>query len=43
MKRSFRFNLVTPSEMPLILDVENYFQKPILEFSEKFFLDDDTL
>jgi len=37
------FNLVTPAEMPLIVDVENYFQKSILEFNEKFFVDDETI
>ncbi len=37
----FRFNLVTPSEMHLLKEVENYFQKPIMEFSEKYIADDE--
>ncbi|CAF3695144.1 unnamed protein product [Adineta steineri] len=35
------FNLITPSEMPLLEQIENYFQKPIMEFSEKHIVDDD--
>mgnify|MGYP006892782990 CR=1 FL=1 len=40
--RSFnRFNLITPSEKPLLTQVEQYFQQPILEFSEKYLIDDE--
>jgi hypothetical protein len=37
----FSFNLITPSEMHLLKQVENYFQKPIIEFSEKYIAEDD--
>ena len=36
-----RFNLITPAEKHLLEQVENYFQKPIVEFSEKYFADDE--
>jgi hypothetical protein len=36
-----RFNLITPSEKHLLKQVENYFQKPIMEFSEKYIVDDE--
>ena len=38
---SYRFNLITPSEKHLLKQVENYFQKPIMEFSEKYIADDE--
>ncbi len=36
-----RFNLITPSERHLLKQVEDYFQKPIIEFSEKYIADDE--
>jgi hypothetical protein len=38
---SSSFNLITPAEKHLLTQVENYFQKPIVEFSEKYFADDE--
>ncbi|CAF2571819.1 unnamed protein product [Rotaria sp. Silwood2] len=35
------FNLITPSEKHLLKQIENYFQKPIVKFSEKFIADDE--
>ncbi|CAF1421028.1 unnamed protein product [Adineta ricciae] len=35
------FDLVTPEEIPLLEQVERYFEKPILEFSEKHIVDDE--
>lgn len=37
----FRFNLISASEKHLLKQVEDYFQKPILEFSEKYIIDDE--
>jgi hypothetical protein len=41
MNFSSSFNLITPAEKHLLEQVENYFQKPIVEFSEKYFADDE--
>jgi hypothetical protein len=37
----YRFNLIIPSEKHLLKQVENYFQKSITEFSERYIDDDE--